>query len=365
MAFSMDGLLAAMMGRTNHCDEEGLLRHIWEEAHQEDAVQLRIRYETERLQSYACFPPAFFDHLCAEGLESAIGIMASMATHTPVVGGGAAPACESSDEESDEDQAEDDPRPARRRPVRDDDGDEDGISAEYPVMDLADRRKGKTAIAATHAAVSKKSRPQDDYDQPHLGADEAFTEYDRVEPLYKRCRLLGDVHEKYAAHLVDDVGREVAFHGLRDLLLPYLTNSDAYSGGTIAAEVIQEELELHAQSPQAWCNALYRAGVKPWTVSLSGTEAQPSLIVTCGMVDPPAQDVGDIADEDIDAASHEDMRGITGDYMVATVTMGVLGSLPRAALQALTTMRAFAKAASVRLFVINAEVEVNQRTERV
>lgn len=364
MPAATDGLLRAMLGRAQHDDEGGLLRKIWEEAHHEDATQLQIRYESEKLQSYADFPPAFFEHICAEGLESALGAMEDMALHVPMVGGGASSdSPTSSDEESDE---EEEVRSAPGLAVDSEDADaadHTGIERHYPVMDPKERREGKVAMAAARTAVAKKSCPNEDYDQPCLDSEEAFTEYANVVPLYRRCRLLSDVHEKYAAHLVDDMGREAAFQGLRDLMLPYLANSDAYNTKRIPAAVIQEELELHARTPAAWCNALYRAGVKPWTISLCGTDACPSLVVKCGLVDPPAQDVGDIANEDIDAASHEDMRGITGDYMVANITLGFLSPLPTNALQALTAMHAFVKAASIRLFVINAIVEVNQTAD--
>lgn len=363
MSTATDGLLRAMLGRAQHDDEEGLLRKIWEEAHHEDAIQLQIRYESEKLQSYADYPPALFEHMCTEGLESTIAAMDGMALHVPMIGGGASAETASSDEESDEDE-EAQPMPASAVDVADADNAEDsGINLKYPVMNQEERRIGKTAIAATRAAVPKRSCPKEDYDMPCLPAEEAFTEYAAVKPLYKRCRLLGDVHEKYAAHLVDDMGKEHAFHRLQDLMLPYLANSDAYNAGGISPVVIQEELELHAQTPAAWYNALLRAGVKPWTVSLCGTDARPSLVVKCGLVDPPAQDVGDIANEDIDAASHEDMRGITGDHMVANITLGFLVPLPANVLQALTAMHAFVKAASIRLFVIDAALEVNQAAD--
>lgn len=343
------------LGFDTHEDEAQLLQQLWQTMHHEPPVALSLHYESSCKETYKRLPERFFELLRADGLAEGLRRFDEFSIppcdYRTAVGGG-----EESEEETDFDFQDTDDEQCGRDACFDADG-------TYPTMSAGDR-------AELHQVLHEmRRRPREEHDQRaerttvkiHV-YEAAQTEVAGVVAFYKRCRLFGNLNEKYFAHLVEErtENRELAFEAVVDRFLAYQANADAYQTGSVAADAIQSELEMHAKTPRAWSNLFWQCGLKPLRIEHKGSGVRRTVSLYGSFSDPLPKNPGNIADENIEEASHQSMCGITADYMSLCVQFAFLGQEADAAAAAasMRCVRDFIRCRNARLFVGSVSIKI-------
>lgn len=349
----MQGLVATMMGLGMHESERALLQVLWAEMHHELPDAIENTYRDRKRQYYVSLPSSFFKQLVEKGIGWATPENISRAS-PPVVGHGAV----EDDEEEDVPSEDEDDDLAERLHEE-----EPGYEAtEQRPMTAAERAHAQHVMNELRSRVLQNRVEKESEKQARpIDAEHAFEECrsSGVLPYYKRNMLLKGLNERYAAHLVDETTAEKAFRLASEFIHPFLVCAQAYRAGNLDATTVQAELSLHAQTPSAWCKDFLRRGLYPRSVHQSADDSR-RVTILLGLVDPPAEDVGLIEEENFQTATRQDMCGITGDFMRLVVDFVLLDENCSMTPAAVVDIKQFEASASPLLFILNARLEESQ-----
>ncbi len=329
---------------------------------------MHARYVAEMKDHYATLPIEFFKLMARVGKEKALERLDDMSQDPPPsIGGGEGGEASGItarymgiDLDAVEAEAfgDDEEAPAS--------GQSDGT---YSIMNIEERaefiRNLKKVRKKTDASTITKEEKEEEeeeeeervpvsepsFHQTSVSSSSSAIHTAALVPYHKRCLLMKDMHSRFMMHMVDPEGKEKAFHRLQERFAPYLANAEAYKKMSI--EEVQNELKDHAKTPQSWCNILRQCGVMPRFVTHDKHNA--TILIKSGFIDPPAEDIGSIYNENFAEATHMDMTGIKDDHISFFLMLGFLETLEERII--IGNVEAFQKMASHRMVVLRAYME--------